>query len=32
MQRYLEQSDEALGHLLEVDPAETLVLFTADHA
>jgi phosphonoacetate hydrolase len=32
MQRYLEQSDEALGHLLEVyDPAETLVLFTADH-
>jgi phosphonoacetate hydrolase len=32
MQRYLEQSDEALGQLLDVyDPAETLVLFTADH-
>ena len=32
MQQYLEQSDEALGRLLDVyDPAETLVLFTADH-
>jgi phosphonoacetate hydrolase len=32
MQRYLEESDEALGQLLDVyDPAETLILLTADH-
>ena len=32
MQRYLAESDEELGRLLDVyDPAETLVLFTADH-
>jgi phosphonoacetate hydrolase len=32
MQRYLEQSDEALGRLLDAyDLEETLVLFTADH-
>ena len=32
MQQYLEASDEALGRLLEVyDPAETLVVLTADH-
>jgi arylsulfatase A-like enzyme len=32
MQQYLEASDEALGRLLDVyDPAETLVVLTADH-
>ncbi len=32
MQRYLAASDEALGRLLDVyDPAETLVILTADH-
>jgi phosphonoacetate hydrolase len=32
MQRYLEASDETLGRLLDVyDPAETLVVLTADH-
>jgi predicted AlkP superfamily pyrophosphatase or phosphodiesterase len=32
MQRYLEASDEALGRLLDVyDPAETVVILTADH-
>lgn len=32
MQRYLEAKDETLGRLLDVyDPAETLVILTADH-
>lgn len=32
MQRYLEESDEALGRILDVyDPGDTLVVVTADH-